>query len=220
MDYVSLELTNEGEIMEKTTKQRILEVSLTLFSKNGYEGVSIREIAAAVGIKGASIYNHFKSKEDICQGIFKEMTKRYERLAEILVMPIENDSAAAEHFIQLDEAQMVHLATEMFSFFAKDEFVVQFRKLLMTEQNRNLMAAKTLKNYYFDGPIQYQAGLFGKMQEKGLFLGYDAQTMALQFYSPLYYLLSRYDLEQDYDECIEELKKHVHFYFELYGKEN
>ena len=46
--------------IEKNTKQKIIEESLKLFSEKGYEGVSMREIASAVGIKGASIYNHFK----------------------------------------------------------------------------------------------------------------------------------------------------------------
>ena len=53
--------------MEKlnSTKERIIFESLNLFSQKGYDGVSMRDIAAAVGIKGASIYNHFKGKEEI-----------------------------------------------------------------------------------------------------------------------------------------------------------
>ena len=53
-----------------TTKKRIIIESLRLFASKGYDGVSMREIAAAVGIKGASIYNHFKGKEDIFLAIF------------------------------------------------------------------------------------------------------------------------------------------------------
>lgn len=47
---------------EMTTKEKIVYQSLGLFSQKGYDGVSMRENAAAVGIKGASLYNHFSGK--------------------------------------------------------------------------------------------------------------------------------------------------------------
>ncbi|MCL1815693.1 MAG: TetR/AcrR family transcriptional regulator [Treponema sp.] len=50
---------NEG------TKSLIFNTALRLFAKNGYENVSVREIADAVGIKSASIYNHYETKEQI-----------------------------------------------------------------------------------------------------------------------------------------------------------
>ena len=50
-------------------KEKIFEKSIALFSENGYEGVSIRKIASAVGIKESSIYNHYKSKESILDAI-------------------------------------------------------------------------------------------------------------------------------------------------------
>jgi len=204
--------------IEKSTKQKIIEESLKLFSEKGYEGVSMREIASAVGIKGASIYNHFKGKEDIFQGIFEEMTKRYDDMASQLSIPTEGTTSAAQRFIGLGEQEMTQLAKALFTFFAQDEFVMRFRRMLVAEQNRSPLAAQTLKSYYFDAPIQYQAGLFAKMQECGVFAGYEAKTMALHFYSPIYYLLNRYDLEQDYDSCIKELEQHVHWFITLYSK--
>ncbi len=203
---------------KKSTKQKILEKSLELFAKKGYDGVSMREIAAAVGIKGASIYNHFKGKEDIFQGIFQEMIKRYDDMAGLLSIPTEGTTDAAQRFIGLGEQEMLHLAKALFAFFGKDEFVVQFRRILVAEYNRSSLAAQTLKSYYFDAPIQYQTRLFEKMQQCGAFKGYDAKTMALHFYSPVYFILSRYDLEQDYDTSIKELEQHVHWFMDLYSK--
>ena len=48
----------------KTTKERIIYESLRLFSEKGYDGVSMREIAAAVEIKAASLYAHFDGKDE------------------------------------------------------------------------------------------------------------------------------------------------------------
>ena len=48
-----------------TTKQKILNEALTLFSERGYNAVYVGDIAAAVGIKAPSLYKHYKSKKDI-----------------------------------------------------------------------------------------------------------------------------------------------------------
>lgn len=47
------------------TDQRILEAATALFSEKGYHGTSMREVAAAIGIKAGSLYNHFPGKEDL-----------------------------------------------------------------------------------------------------------------------------------------------------------
>lgn len=44
---------------------RIREVATQLFYERGYHATSMREIAAGVGIKAGSMYNHFPGKQDI-----------------------------------------------------------------------------------------------------------------------------------------------------------
>lgn len=48
-----------------TTDQRILEAATQLFYEKGYHAATMREVAAAVGIKAGSLYNHFPGKEDL-----------------------------------------------------------------------------------------------------------------------------------------------------------
>jgi AcrR family transcriptional regulator len=48
-----------------STVTRIIGVATEFFYEKGYHGTSMREIAAAAGIKAASVYNHFAGKEDI-----------------------------------------------------------------------------------------------------------------------------------------------------------
>ena len=48
---------------QDTTKHRILNSAVTLFSQKGYAGVSMRHIAQAVGVSPPALYNHFASKE-------------------------------------------------------------------------------------------------------------------------------------------------------------
>lgn len=47
-------------------KNRIIETASYLFYKNGYNATGINEIISEAGIAKATLYNHFKSKEDIC----------------------------------------------------------------------------------------------------------------------------------------------------------
>ncbi len=59
------------EAEEKTTKEKIFEVSLDLFAQKGFDAVSMREIAEAVGIKKASLYSHFSSKDELLEKLFE-----------------------------------------------------------------------------------------------------------------------------------------------------
>ena len=44
------------------TKEKILDVALTLFSQHGFQSVSIRDICKQVSIKESSLYYHFTNK--------------------------------------------------------------------------------------------------------------------------------------------------------------
>lgn len=208
----------KGTSMENkiTTKKRIIIESLKLFASKGYDGVSMREIASAVGIKGASIYNHFKGKEDIFLGIFEEMTNRYDDMATMLQMPEGQEEEVAEYYIKADENKLLEVADGLFQFFTQDEFAVLFRKLLVSEQYKSDLASQHFKQYYLEAPIVFQTQVFAGMQKKGAFHNFNAETMALHFYSPVYFLLSNYDAGQSYEECIEKLHKHVHWFCTLY----
>jgi AcrR family transcriptional regulator len=50
---------------ETSTRERILEAALNLFSQYGYAGTTVRQLARAVGLRESSLYNHFLNKEAI-----------------------------------------------------------------------------------------------------------------------------------------------------------
>jgi AcrR family transcriptional regulator len=58
-----------GTAQEASTRDRILDVALDLFVGKGFDGTSLREIAAQLGITKAAIYYHFSSKEDILMAL-------------------------------------------------------------------------------------------------------------------------------------------------------
>jgi AcrR family transcriptional regulator len=57
--------------MKKDTRQEILDAARALFNRYGYNGVSLRDIAEAVGISKGNLTYHFGRKEDIVEGLLK-----------------------------------------------------------------------------------------------------------------------------------------------------
>ena len=53
------------------TKERILDAAETAFAGGGYEGATLREIAAAAGIKEPGLYNHFSGKEQLYAAVLE-----------------------------------------------------------------------------------------------------------------------------------------------------
>jgi AcrR family transcriptional regulator len=62
------------------TRARIQQVALELFSEQGYERTSLREIAERLGVTKAALYYHFKSKEDIVRSFTEDYFSRIDAL--------------------------------------------------------------------------------------------------------------------------------------------
>jgi AcrR family transcriptional regulator len=54
------------------TRTRIQQVALELFAEQGYEKMSLREIAGRLDVTKAALYYHFKSKEDIARSLVED----------------------------------------------------------------------------------------------------------------------------------------------------
>lgn len=57
------------------TRARIHQVALELFTEQGYDKTSLREIAERLGVTKAALYYHFKSKEDIFRSILDDQRR-------------------------------------------------------------------------------------------------------------------------------------------------
>jgi AcrR family transcriptional regulator len=68
------------------TKSRILDTSITLFAERGFDACTMRDIAAAVGIKAPAIYNHYSSKDDVLAAAMEHILGRF---FFILLSPLE-----------------------------------------------------------------------------------------------------------------------------------
>ncbi|MFC4102471.1 TetR/AcrR family transcriptional regulator [Paenibacillus xanthanilyticus] len=74
------------------TAQKIRDIALRHFARNGYEGASLADIAAEVGIKKPSIYNHFKGKDELFMAVYQEAATRELQFVEADLKPNRSSS--------------------------------------------------------------------------------------------------------------------------------
>ena len=61
----------------ETRKEEIVRTAEMLFKKKGYSAVTMRDIAQAMGIKAASLYNHIQSKQQILSDIIINIGEQF-----------------------------------------------------------------------------------------------------------------------------------------------
>ena len=69
-------------MVELTRRQAIEDVASDLFRERGYAATSIRDIARALSVQGASLYAHVTSKEDVLWAIVDRAADRFEAAAD------------------------------------------------------------------------------------------------------------------------------------------
>lgn len=61
----------------ESRKEEIIRIAAKLFKEKGYSAVTMRDLATAMGIKAASLYNHINSKQEILQIIVITIAKEF-----------------------------------------------------------------------------------------------------------------------------------------------
>jgi len=202
------------------TKKRILDEALTLFSEKGYANVYVAEIAAAVGIKAPSLYKHYKSKQDIFNAILDEMKHNYDRQAAALQMNGNDPTEDAARFSAISEDELVAMGMGLFMYFLHDPYAQKFRKMLTVEQFRDPELSALLTRQYADDPLSYQSAMFSMLSAGGVLKKQNSDVMALQFYAPIYMLLTMCDRDPDREPALTALaEQHIRQFSRIYCKE-
>ena len=102
----------------------------------------------------------------------------------------------------------------------KDPYASQFRKILSIEKYKNEEIDRIYREVYIDTAISYQARLFEEMIKQGFMRQASPEVMALQFFSPIFLLLNKYDgIAEKEKEAKEILGKHIEQFDMIYRKE-
>lgn len=194
----------------KETAERILDAALDLFSRDGYEAVGIEHIAAAVGIKGPSIYKHFKSKQDLFDTLIRKMSARYEEHT-----PFYRNLDVKD----LTPEKIADQTLRYIRFSVHDPYISKVRRLLTLEQYRNPAVAAIQEKRVYGDLLRFHREMIELLISEGILKDGDAGIMALQYVAPVSLQLYRVDRDPSLEEeAIGIIEKHINSFFEVYGR--
>ena len=193
-------------------KEEILIVALHLFARDGYEAVSVSQIAGELDMTKGALYRHYKSKRDIFDCIVQRMEQRDGEQAEEYDMPQEEKEKMPEQYEAVSLDDFVEYSQSMFEYWTEDDFASSFRKMLTIEQFRSEGMQKLYQQYLVSGPAGYVKDLFKNMKIK------DPEENAVKFYANMFFYYNVYDgaadkakakcqFEQMLDKIVEEMKQ-------------
>ncbi len=189
--------------MSKTTKEDILIVALRLFAKEGYEAVSVSQIAGKLGMTKGALYRHYESKRDIFDHIVKRMEQGDGEQAEEYDMPADEIESMPEKYGKVSLDNFLEYSKSMFAYWTENDFASSFRKMLMLEQFRNEEMQALYQQYLVAGPAEYVKDLFEGMGIE------DADKKAELFYSVMFFFYSLYDGAKEKEQVKERFEKAI-----------
>ncbi len=133
--------------------EQIADAALTLFARYGYKRTSMDDIARAAGLAKATLYLHFKGKDDVFRAMLSLLGKRVEaRCREVLVSkaPFER---------RLAGLMRAHFATA-FESFGAGEHLPELKAVIATVAGHEIMAFETMF-------AEFAVGLFTQADAAG-----------------------------------------------------
>lgn len=192
------------------TKQRILYAALDLISEKGYDGVGVDLIAEHAGLKGPSLYRHYKGKEDIFHSLIDLVESHYEEGFGL-------DNEYEQSLVSMDE--LIEKSMERVRFTMYDDAICKTRRILAMEQFRSERMAELTTRYHLENLQRMYANIFAGMMEKGVLKQDDSEYLALEFVAPVSLLIHMYDRQPEKkEEILEKIRKHFEHFAKVYAQ--
>lgn len=197
-----------------TTKERILNATLELGALDGLGSVSLSMIAEKVGIRKQSIYNHFSSKDEIIDELYKYLRQRAKNKvsSEIIdygslvkgKLPLEVLTQVVQNYITMNQ----------------DSGMEQFYKFIMSERTihkeaAKIMIAETEKMIHATKQLFYAMQVQHVMEFKNVDMA--AFSFAMTIHSIMDYMGDQEvaEVQKTTDQLLDEYLKD---FCEVYGK--
>jgi AcrR family transcriptional regulator len=202
-------ITSSPDAGDKTTKQRIFEVSLDLFAQKGFDAVSMREIAEAVGIKKASLYSHFASKDELVGQIFDYPT--------MALGDIGPKGADAEQMIvSMGVEGFMTMASDVFKRWIAAPGMEKVWRIICIEMYHDDRIKKFYDQFSCDA-IAFWTSNFEIMRKRGLIKPIDPGVLAMEYlsfyiFAMMDYFVAHFDGEGSFLKASEKmLDEHMGF---------
>lgn len=203
--------------MEKgNTKQEILEAALNLFSVQGFEATSISQLAEAVGIRKASLYSHFESKQAILDALVQDILEQYTAHS-IFARADWDDPAFLKQHGSLTADKVVGMIQGQVRYILHDPDISRGRKMLVIEQFQNPKLAELQTKQNYTDVLRYFTGLIRHLIHQGILVDADPEIMSAQFCLPVTAWINLCDREPEREgEVMALIDRHIRQFFTLY----
>ena len=155
-----------------TRKEEIIRAALELASENGLKAVSLSQIADRIGIKKPSLYNHFKSKDELVNEMYSALREHAK----------QNSSFSADFSAFADKSleEILLLGLHGYLKFLTDKDMLCFFRVLYSERSTSPAAARimldeTKRMTESTRALFYALVVHGKMKNE------DVDTAALSY---------------------------------------
>lgn len=154
-----------------STRDQILDEALKCFAERGYEGTSLNDIAAGVGIRRPSLLHHFPSKDSLYGNVFERLLSEWlERLEESIASPVTG----------WDKAELV--LRSGFALFADTPDYVRIMRREALDGGEHLgMDLSTVLKPLFDAAVIY----FQEQMDNGTFRKHDPRHLLITGYGAI-----------------------------------
>jgi len=191
------------------TKNKIVEVAIELFSKNGFNGASVRDITKEVGIKESSLYKHFNNKDEILETIFINFRKETEKV----LPPMEHVDWIGAN---MSLSAFLYKGFENFKAHIDDPINQKTWRIVYIELFRHPMA----KELYLEGVLKRTvdclAVVFDKMIEHKKMKPLDTRVMARAYQYPLFTMILEYNMSLAEGRSTQNLEKQISDHIEFF----
>jgi len=203
-------LSKSENTSKKTTKEKIFDTSIDLFSQKGFNTVSVREIAREVGIRESSIYNHYKNKEAILDAITDYFISELAQSGQITGNMDELIIQGPEVFFEVGGKLFIERMSR-----AKNE---KIWRIIAIEVFHNDKIRNFFRNELLEEPLKSWENIFNIMMEKNLIKPSNPRTLAYECFSFAIFLFFEYyvlkyndDYESFMDLALDKMSKHSEF---------
>lgn len=202
----------------KDRKEEILLATLELAGESGLGNVSMSQIASKVGIRKPSLYNHFQSKEEIIEELYKYLREEAKKNT------TNGQTDYGKLVVGHTALEVLQMVVANYTKMNSNEKILLFYKFIYSERSLQPMAAKIMVEET-EKMILATKQLFYAMQIHGLLEFRNADMSAVSFAMTIHSLMDyQGDLERAEEEKSigdsESGKELMNKYLEWFSKEN
>lgn len=198
---------------EKGTKEKIFDAAVDLFAERGYDGVSIRDIAKAVGIRESSVYKHYSGKDEILDAIFEYLKSRlYAPPAPGMSMDALSDRMSFEQVLEAGFMSLKGMAS--------DPTMVRVVRIVTIELHHNAKIRKFFLDEMFERPVNENELVFRRLMDQKKIRPVDPRALAMAYFAFSVYMhfetfLLRYEDGIDLDRINRKSRAQMALFVEM-----